>query len=281
MRRVVTFASQPRSFWAYVRLVSERLGYSARARRGQPKRLRSFTIEEVRSCLDSRDFDSRGVWQAETGGPTELGRLVVDYLNRRKEMLSDVAEPNLMNREAAKAEFDRLRERLSPACPLPMNKQRGDKRHHAYLVGIVNMLTEQALGGRAFDADPRGLTVVTHANQPLRTMSRWMDGAYPSIVDPVAVWEVKEYYGTRTFGSRVADGVYETMLDGYEFEELAEHERREIKHYLIVDDYFTWWDCGRSYLCRIVDMLHMGLVDEVLFGREVLSRWPEIVKSWG
>lgn len=108
-----------------------------------------------------------------------------------------------------------------------------------------------------------------------------MDGAYPSIVDPVAVWEVKEYYGTRTFGSRVADGVYETMLDGYEFEELAEHERREIKHYLIVDDYFTWWDCGRSYLCRIVDMLHMGLVDEVLFGREVLSRWPEIVKSWG
>ena len=49
---------------------------------------------------------------------------------------------------------------------------------------------------------------------------------------------------------------------------------------LFVDDYHTWWQQGKSYLCRIIDMLHMGLVDEVLFGREVLTRWPEIVRSW-
>jgi len=70
------------------------------------------------------------------------------------------------------------------------------------------------------------------------------------------------------------------MLDGEELAELQEHERIEVKHYLMVDDYFTWWTMGRSYLCRIVDMLHMGLVDEVLFGKEVLTRWPEIVKDW-
>jgi hypothetical protein len=71
------------------------------------------------------------------------------------------------------------------------------------------------------------------------------------------------------------------MLDGEEFAELREfHTDRDIKHYLIVDDYHTWWQQGKSYLCRIVDMLHMGLVDEVLFGKEVLIRWPEIVKSW-
>ncbi len=29
-----------------------------------------------------------------------------------------------------------------------------------------------------------------------------------------AVWEIKEYYDSITFGSRIADGVYETMLDG-------------------------------------------------------------------
>lgn len=71
------------------------------------------------------------------------------------------------------------------------------------------------------------------------------------------------------------------MLDGEEFAELREHHKeRDIKHYLIVDDYHTWWQQGKSYLCRIVDMLHMDLVDEVLFGREVLTSWPEIVKSW-
>ncbi|MGH9565995.1 MAG: DUF7687 domain-containing protein [Candidatus Angelobacter sp.] len=26
----------------------------------------------------------------------------------------------------------------------------------------------------------------------------------------------------------------------------------------MVDSAFTWWVKGRSYLCRIVDMLHMG-----------------------
>ncbi len=53
-----------------------------------------------------------------------------------------------------------------------------------------------------------------------------------------------------------------------------------IGHYLIVDDRFTWWDCGRSYLCRIIDMLHMGLLDEAVFGREVLTRLPVVVPPW-
>lgn len=107
-----------------------------------------------------------------------------------------------------------------------------------------------------------------------------MDGAYPGIVDPISVWEIKEYYGTTTFGSRVADGVYETMLDGQEFLEVKIQEERKINHYLVVDDRFTWWTKGKSYLCRIVDILNMGLVNEVLFGNEVISRWPEIVRSW-
>ena len=65
-----------------------------------------------------------------------------------------------------------------------------------------------------------------------------------------------------------------------ELEELCEHEGVHVKHYLIVDAHYTWWDCGRSYLCRIIDMLHMGYVDEVLFGREVVERLPEIVREW-
>jgi hypothetical protein len=95
----------------------------------------------------------------------------------------------------------------------------------------------------------------------------------------VAVWEIKEYYYTTTFGGRVADGVYESLLDGMELEELRQ-QGVEVKHYLMIDDRFTWWDCGRSYLCRIVDMLHMGYVDEVLFGREVIERLPTLVKLW-
>jgi len=92
-------------------------------------------------------------------------------------------------------------------------------------------------------------------------------------------WEIKEYYGTKTFGSRVADGVYETALDGYELNDLRS-VGVEVEHYLFLDDYFTWWECGRSYLCRIVDMLHADLLDGAFFGSELVDEWPRIVRSW-
>ena len=65
-----------------------------------------------------------------------------------------------------------------------------------------------------------------------------------------------------------------------ELEDLREHENIDVLHYLIIDSHYTWWECGRSYLCRIVDMLHMGYVDEVLFGFEVLERLPDLVSEW-
>lgn len=37
---------------------------------------------------------------------------------------------------------------------------------------------------------------------------------------------------------------------------------------------------GRSYLCRIIDMLHMGILTQALFGKEVVTELPTIVQSW-
>jgi hypothetical protein len=163
---------------------------------------------------------------------------------------------------------------------VPMNKQKGGKRKPAYLTAIVNMLVEANIGDLACDYDPRELTTFTHMSAPIRTLARRVDGAFPSAKNPIAVWEIKEYYHTTTFGSRVADGVYETLLDGLELEELRRSERVDCKHYLMIDARFTWWDCGRSYLCRIVDMLHMGYVDEVLVGTEILDRMPALAREW-
>jgi hypothetical protein len=64
-----------------------------------------------------------------------------------------------------------------------------------------------------------------------------------------------------------------------ELEELLASERIECKHYMFVDAHFTWWVKGRSYLCRIIDMLHMGYVDEVLFGAEVIERVPSLASE--
>jgi hypothetical protein len=139
---------------------------------------------------------------------------------------------------------------------------------------------EANIGNAPCDFDPRSLTTITHNSMPLRTLARRVDGAFPSVVNPVGIWEIKEYYYTTTFGSRVADGVYETLLDGMELEELEAASQRKVHHLLFLDDYFTWWKCGRSYLCRMIDILHMGFVDEVIFGREVLTRLPAVAREW-
>ena len=214
------------------------------------------------------------------GNPTKLGADLAAYFEHRAEVLNGVVRTNLMNVSEARETFNDLRDRLRPRCPLPLNKQKGRKRGKAFFTCIINMIIEANSAGLPCDYDPRELTAVTFRGAPLRTLARRVDGAFPSTINPIAVWEIKEYYYTTTFGSRVADGVYESLLDGMELEELREHEKVDVQHYLMVDDYNTWWNMGRSYLCRIVDMLHMGYVDEVLFGSEVLNRLPGIVKEW-
>lgn len=267
------FLHQPKSFWANVRSLSQKLGYT------QSGNIKVPSLKEITAALESLDLSALHVAKPD-GSPTELGSILSNYFLHRAQVLEDFVRPRLMNKGKARKEFARLRKQLSPKCPLPMNKQKGKKKARAYLTGIVNMLVEAGTKGYPCDYDPHRLTTITRHGAPVRTLARRVDGAFPSSVNPVAIWEIKEYYYTTTFGSRVADGVYETLLDGMELEELAEHEKIEVRHYLMVDDSYTWWDCGRSYLCRLIDMLHMGYVDEVLFGSEVIERPAALVKEW-
>ena len=155
-----------------------------------------------------------------------------------------------------------------------MNKQKGVKSHPAYLSGIVSMIAESVFGPDGFVNDTQEI-VAPDMGREIRGnfLTSVSDGALPNTENPKAVWEVKEYYGTTTFGSRVRDGVYETLLDGYEIGSIRTRHGRDMAHFLFIDDRFTWWECGKSYLCRMIDMLHTGHVDEIFFGREVLTDW--------
>lgn len=269
------FINQPKFFWSYVRVISQKAGYKDR----QQDQIKVPSLEEIVNVLKSVGLKSSLI-SNEQNHLTDLGKVLLAYFKYRATILDKYVEPNLMDVNQAKDIFNDLLNRLSPRCPIPMNKQKKEKKTPAYLTGIVNMLIEANSEGLPCDYDPHQLVIVTADNAPIRTLTRRFDGAFTSTIDPIAIWEVKEYYYTTTFGSRVADGIYESLLDGLELEELRENEGIDIKHYLIVDAHDTWWVQGRSYLCRIIDMLHMGYVDEVLFGHEVLERLPEIVKEW-
>lgn len=275
MKADARFLTQPKEFWANVRTISQEVGYTERGANS----IRIPSLNAIR-----QEFGRLGLTTAHIAGAddalTDFGQRLFDYFAFRATVLNDTVQGCFMKKDSAEIEFKRLKKKLNPQCPLPMNKQKAEKKNYAFLTGMVNMLVEANIGDAPCDYDPRSLTTMTHDSMPLRTLSRRVDGAFPSVVNPIAIWEIKEYYYTTTFGSRVADGVYETLLDGMELEELETAAQRKVQHVLFIDDRFTWWECGRSYLCRMIDMLHMGYVDEVVFGREVLTRLPALAKEW-
>lgn len=270
------FRNQPPEFWALVKLASQVLGFSVRKTTTTASRVATYKPSDLVVALRKRGLDP--------SGREILLQQVAEYSEERARLMEEVVRPNLMDRVEARALFEEISaEKDFPPRLISMNKQTGDKRHEAYLASMANILTWRALMKRhedaEFDHSPRGPLTFSEHGMPLRTLFRWMDGAYPSLNHPRAAWEIKEYYGTKTFGSRVADGVYETALDGYELNELRSIGV-DVNHYLFLDGRFTWWDCGKSYVCRIVDMLHVGLLDGAFFGRELIDAWPRIVATW-
>lgn len=280
MRADPRFRGQLPAFWANVRSISQDLGYTKKKSKKSKAsgQVRVYSAAEMAQSMQNLDLDVRHL--TENGVPTALGQLLEDYFQYRADVLNTYVEPRLMDAEAARTLFEKIRGETNPHCPLPRNKQKGEKAGYAYLTCMVNMLIEAHADGVAVEYNPLELTTFTRDGAPIRTLARRVDGCFPSPVNPIAIWEIKEYYFTTTFGSRVADGVYETLLDGMELEALNEHEGMECEHVLMVDSHYTWWECGRSYLCRMIDMLNMGYVDEILFGREIEERLPKLVEGW-
>ena len=276
MQAFEQFQGMDASFWAFVKYSSENLGYTERGE-GVVKK---YPISEIKALCRERGINA--------SEDTIIN--AAQYSKMRADLLNRFAESMLMDAETASEEFrnwEMLHRVGNYYCKLPLNKQKGAMKQVAFFTAIINIIAEKTIReitgntrSLGFDDDPRGLAYVWDDNgRIIGASSRRFDGAYPSIESPKLVWEIKEYYYATTFGSRVADGVYETQLDGFEFKELYDRTGRKVYHVLFIDAYRTWWVQGKSYLCRLVDAMNSGVVDEVIVGREVLTRWPELLRT--
>lgn len=299
MKADIRFTGQSISFWAYIRSISESLGYSVRG----SSTVRDPSIPEMFTALEKlgQPTDTLGI----PGKPSALALKLKEYFTLRADLLNGQVESDLMTADEAREAFEEVKERVGAkptGVPIlskstgnesaveyavgdsivrvPLNKQKGDKKWEAYLTGIINLLVAERLSGLPCDYDPRKIPTVDSEGRLFQTFSRRFDGSFPSTHNPIAMWEIKEYYYTTTFGSKISDAVYITSLDGYEREDLERGAGIEIRHLVMVDAYLTWWGMGKSYLCRMIDILHMGHVHDLLFGREVIRELPALVDEW-
>ena len=130
------FLNQPLDFWANVKLISQKVGYTQR----NTSRIKVPTIEEIENVFTELKLDSNKIITDKK--LTTFGRLLIQYFQHRANFLNKSVEPILMDKNKAKKLFLKLKKELKPTCPLPMNKQKGTKKAPAYFTCIINMLIE-------------------------------------------------------------------------------------------------------------------------------------------
>lgn len=292
------FLVQGTEFWAYVRVVTRILDAADR----KTGAIKYYSMADIFHALELNDYPV-GVLGS-IGRPSSFAVSLFEYFQYRADVLNQKVEKVLMDAEEAADTFASLKASIGVGDGVPvytrrkgadvhsaqkfvvhgvevvvaMNKQKNDMRNLQYFTGMIDLVVADTLR-RPFDYDPHGLATFYDSHKLYGAFARRMDGAYPSIRNAKALWEIKEYYYTTTFGSKISDAVYITQLDGYEKGDLARvADVPEV--YLMVDSHRTWWGSGKAYLCRLIDILNMGKIDGVLFGKEVLTELPGIAAKW-
>ena len=94
MRAFNEFKNAPADFWAFIKFISEQLGYSKR-RSGVVSKYTRNEIENL--CRETGTFVDNNLVNA-----------ALAYTNMRADLLNDTVEHNLMNGETAKHYFENI-----------------------------------------------------------------------------------------------------------------------------------------------------------------------------
>lgn len=251
----------------------------------------------VRMCLDvlsGHRAKARALTQAElldalTKKGTTASKAFVQHLERHPDLLGRVGEYMFIRQQAGEKMFSSLL-RTEEEAESDLRAIAGrvaiakygtqNTAHHQsakVIAATVNWMTADALAGRftTFDPNPQSRVAVFEPGH-LFVSPRRLDGAIPTLLNPVGIWEVKEYWGKTKGGSKMSDAIYECQLVGSELRTYEDRGGRRIRHYFILDG-LDQWQARRSDLLRAFDLLASGLVDELIVGREVLTDWPRVV----
>jgi hypothetical protein len=116
-------------------------------------------------------------------------------------------------------------------------------------------------------------------NNQLHVTARNLDGAIPSLDSPTLVWEIKEYWGKTSGGSKMSDALYECALVGLELRDFEERSKSSRISHVVFLDGKTQWESRKSDMKRFIDLFHQGIIDHLIIGREVETDWENLLKK--
>jgi hypothetical protein len=205
----------------------------------------------------------------------DLSESVVSYLEERKTFWQTAED--LLRTEDDAISFCK---RCFKKTPKTTNTKSAD--HHQSskaLVLAVSEIAEQVCDRYSLTVNPDPQTrCVFFADKELHVTARNLDGAVPTLLNPTIVWEIKEYWGATSGGSKMSDAVYECALVGRELREYEETTSTRIVHVVFVDGK-QQWSSRKSDLCRFYDLYHQGLIDALFVGVQVESEWESYLSK--
>lgn len=204
-----------------------------------------------------------------------VSRQLLEYLAHREGLWGSLSK--MLRTESEAVAYCRRTFHETPATTQTRNRD-----HHQSPKALVLATTRLAEGvceeyGIGIDPNPqrRCVWLIEH---DLHVTARNLDGAIPALVDPVLVWEIKEYWGTTSGGSKMSDAVYECALVGREIRDFEKRAGLDIGHAVLVDGQ-EQWASRKSDLLRLCDLYYQGLIDALIVGREVETEWQPFVRA--
>ena len=103
------------SFWATVRSISQKLGYTVRGK----DEIKIPTADEIYSAFIDLELNPESIKKGEQ--PTELATSLGEYFSYRAKTLNSFVQPRLMDIKRVKVEFNKLKKSLKQknSCKSP------------------------------------------------------------------------------------------------------------------------------------------------------------------
>lgn len=258
-------------FWQTVRLCVDVLGRKAARTESQP-----LKEGEIYDALVAADTSASRAFVRFLDANEKVLHNVGHYLQERQNSIEIVLA---MLRDEDEAKQDLIN--LAGSIDIATYGTQSQDHHQSSKVTVasVNWLTAQALAGTGvdFEPNPQARGVSFSAGHMFVTPRR-LDGAIPALLNPVGLWEIKEYWGGTSGGSKMSDAIYECQLVGTEMRMYEDRSGTSMLHYLIFDG-LQQWKSRRSDIARAFDLLSSGLIDELIVGSEVMTEWPRVVRQ--
>jgi len=250
-------------FWHVVRMVVDETRGRVLSRQEIPAQLKKIGTEASLGLL------------AYLRPRPEIVERVADYLQFR----TDVAASLLARMRTERQALDDFAELSSEVVQKYGTRSADHHQSSKALVATVEVLTRATCLEFGFDVNvnPQKRAALV-SEQYIWVSPRRLDGAFPSLLNPVALWEIKEYWGGTQGGSKMSDAIYECQLVGQELRAFEDVHGRTVKHYVLLDGVHQWAS-RRADLRRAVDLVSAGLLDELIVGSDVLTDWPRIVRD--